>query len=310
MTACRTAGVLFLLAFLVGCQAKGVSGKKEPQAPIRIALEAEPLSLDPRLAMDAYSSKINELLYRGLFTYDATLTLVPDLLESYESLSTTRFRFRLKPGLTFHDGSPLVARDVVYTYDWVKDPAHASPHRDGFSIIRESRVLNDLEFEIELTAPFAPFLNRLTLGIIPRSHGDAPDFAENPVGSGPFKLTHWERGQYLRLERTQAAGAPVEFFILPDENLRLLELLHGRIDLVQNSISPSLLPVAARAPDITIDSAPGINLTYMGFKLDDPVLAHAGVRRAIAMAIDRQKLIAYQLGGYAVPAQGPLPPQH
>ena len=86
--------------------------------------------------------------------------------------------------------------------------------------------------------------------------------------------------------------------------------MHGRIDLVQNSISPSLLPVAARAPDITIDSAPGINLTYMGFKLDDPVLAHAGVRRAIAMAIDRQKLIAYQLGGYAVPAQAPLPPQN
>lgn len=325
---------------LVLCVALGCARHGKQDQIIRIALESEPLSLDPRLSVDAYSAKLNQLIYRGLFTYNETLELIPDLVDRDEVVSPTQFRFTLKPDLYFHDGSPLTAEDVVYSYNWVLDPTHRSPHREGIAMIQKIEARSPREIEIVLREPYAPFLNRLTLGIVPARRGEDPKFAEHPMGAGPFRFAYWERGQFMQLERVArgsseherscaaerlSPAAPqdrecrelsrdrtriVEFWFLPDENLRLLELIHGRIDLVQNGISPALLPVLERNPTIVIEGAPGINLAYLGFQLAHPILGKREVRRAIAMAIDRAQLIKHQLRGKARLADSLFAPEN
>lgn len=306
----------FVLLLLVSCV--GTAAEDET---IRIGIESEPTSLDPRMAVDAYSAKVNELLYRGLFTTSDALELVPDLAQSMERKTPTLFHFTLKPNLFFHDGTPITSRDVLYTYRSILDPTRGSPLRSGFDKIKDLREVSDSEFEIELSEPYAPFLNRLTLGIVPAEAGARGDFSKRPIGSGPFRFVSWDKGQFLHLEAVAPTEccpvcdctpsyAQVEFWFLPDENLRILELLHGRIDMVQNGISPILLPVVKKDPQIEIDEAPGINLAYLGFNLDHPILSSREVREAIAKSIDRAKLLLLALRGRGRLAEWPIPPEN
>ncbi len=306
--------VVGFFVFLGGC---ALPHKSDPTT-LRVALEAEPQTLDPRRAADAYSAKVNQLLYRGLFTTNKALELVPDLLERYERLSDTHFRFILRRDLHFADGSPVTARDVAYTYDWVREAKNGSPGRAGLANIAAMRVVDERTIEIRLHVPEAPFLNRLTLGIVPEHLGDAPDFAEHPIGAGSFRFAEWRRGEFLRLSRVDTdhpaleptASLNLEFLFLGNENLRILELLHGRVDLVQNGISPAFFPLLEENPNIRVETAPGINVAYLGFNLRDFRLAKPEVRRAIALAIDRNSLIQRILKGAARPALSLLAPEN
>jgi len=114
-----------------------------------IGIESSPASLDPRLAVDAYSSKIGRLIYSGLFRVDASLELEPELLASYEQISPTEYRFTLRPDIQFHDGTPLTVRDALWTYNSIRDRSVPSPHYAAFSIIDEMTAVDEVTFTFE-----------------------------------------------------------------------------------------------------------------------------------------------------------------
>jgi peptide/nickel transport system substrate-binding protein len=277
---------------------------------IRMGLASAPANLDPRFATDATSARLNRLLYARLVDFDEYIRPVP-VLADWEKLTDVHYRFRLKKQrAAFHDGSTLTARDVAATYRFILDPANASPQRSALQLIRRIEVLDGetLDFHIERSDPLFP--GYLVIGILPEAGILAGHpFHEAPVGSGPFRFDGWPEPGRVRLQRIRD-GQVVEFQRIADPTVRILKLLRGEVDLLQNDLSAEMLDYLQEQPGISVGYGTGSNFAYLGFNLDDPVTGDLRVRQAIAHAIDRRAIIAHILGDAANLAAALLPPDH
>lgn len=275
-----------------------------------MGLEAPPLTLDPRLASDAYSSKITALLHNGLFRLNERMEIIPDLVESYEQTSPHHYKIILKKGIFFHDGRELTAEDVKYTLESVLDPKLASPFKGTLSLISSLKIKDPWTLEIDLKEDFSPFLSALTMGII-QAGGAHP-----ALGTGPFSLESMTPNEEVVLKRNAHYFQPlakmekIVFRIVTDDNLRILELKNHRLDLLQNNIPPLLLESLKKNDDLVLETTEGINMTYLGFNLQRGPLKSLEVRQAIAHALDIPALIEYRMGRLAKPATGILSPLH
>jgi peptide/nickel transport system substrate-binding protein len=277
---------------------------------IRMGLASAPMSLDPRYATDATSERINRLLYQRLVGFDEQSMPVPDIAD-WRSLSGRHYRFRLnaRAGVFTH-GRRLVADDVIATYRHVLDAGNASPRRSGLMMIERLVKVDELTVDFRLSRPDPLFPAFLTLDILPadliaRGH----DFARQPVGSGPFSFGAWPVAGKLRLER-RSDRQRFEFVEVKNPTVRVLKLLRGEIDMLQNDISPELIGYLETRSEIEITRHHGTNFTYIGFNLQDPHTGDPRVRQAIAHAIDRQAIITSVMQGAARRAEALFPPEH
>ncbi len=295
--------ILCLVALWLGACA----GPPARDETLRFALPDLPRNLDPRLATDAASYRINRLLYDRLTDFDARYRPVPALAR-WERLSPTHYRFHLRPA-RFHDGRPLTSADVAATYRAVLDPATGSPHRGALRMIERIDTPDPQTVDFHLTRPDPLFPGHLNLAILP-AHALAAghDFARRPLGSGPFVFLAREEGR-LRLQR-QRDGQVVEFIAVKDPTVRVLKLLRGEIDLLQNALPPELVAYLERRPEVRLLRVPGNRFSYLGFNLEDPHTGKLAVRRAIAHAIDREAIVRHVFAGAARPAETLLPPDH
>jgi len=295
-----------------GCEQKDLLG----QGIIVFGLESNPTNLDPRFSTDAASSRIDELLFSTLFRKNANGEQIRDLVSEWDQPDITTYRFRIRKGVRFHDGRPLDARDVQYTYESLLNPALASPMRGSYEMISSVECPEPYTVVFRLREPFASFLVNLDLGIMPRP--DSEKIPDEPqkllVGSGPFQFDSWDRGSEIRLKANPDyyEGPPriqaVHFKIVPDNTVRILELKKGTIHILQNEIEPEVLRNLEKEPGFSIQKRQGTNYSYMGFNLRDPILSKLEVRKAIAHAIDRDSIIRHLLGSMALPATGVLSP--
>lgn len=269
-----------------------------------IAEESAPVDFDPRFAVDAYSSRINGLLYAGLVSQDTHARLVPDLALSWVTPDDQTYIFSLRPGVTFHDGRALTARDVVYTYQSILDPKLGSPKAEGFADVDSITAVDDLTVRFHLKRPFAPMLSALTAGIVPEGAGR--ELSRRPIGNGPFKLEDFDPGARttLRSFADYYGGTPqiarLVVKAVPNDTTRVLELRKGSVGLLINSVPPDSLKALRAEPKVRIFEQPGLNVSYLGFNLRDPILQNRAVRQAIAHAIDREGIIAHLFAGGAV----------
>lgn len=283
-----------------------------------VAIESYPGNLDPRYPNDAYSSKIQQLIFNGLLKFDEQLRLVPDLVDRYEYLSDTRMRFHLRPGVLFHDGRELSTQDVVYTFKSLMDPKQRSPLYETFQKVTELEAVDEATLEIELDEPFAPFLTALTAGIIPKGADESSSlpFAQRPVGTGPFRFVAARSDQWIRLaafDRYFDKAPRLSTLLIRtirDDTTRVLQLLNGQVDLVQNAVPLVMAQWLQERAKLEMESDTGINYAYLAFNLREPLLKNHKVREAIALAIDRDSLIHYRLKGFARPATGILAPSN
>ncbi len=295
-------GMLLLLGVLACAPA--------PDDIIRFGLASAPANLDPRYATDATSARINRLLYRRLVDFDEQARPVASLAH-WEQLTPRHYRFHLDPRrAAFHDGAPLLAADVAATYRSILAPDSSSPHAGPLRLISDIRVIDDdtLEFLLERADPLFP--GYLVIGILPAQGiaAGAP-FHKAPLGSGPFNFAGWPEPGRLQLER-RADGQRIEFLRIGDPTVRVLKLLRGEIDLMQNDLPTELLHYLEQQQAVAVVRAPGSNFAYLGFNLASPVTGRLAIRRAIAHAIDRDAIVRYVLGGAARPAAALLPPEH
>jgi len=279
---------------------------------LRIGLASAPVTLDPRFATDATSSRINRLLYARLVEFDERQLPIPGIA-SWQVISPLHYRFTLHmadEGRIFPDGSRLTAQDVKATYDTVLDPINASPHRASLSMIKRIDVPDDNTVDFYLSKTDLLFPGYLVIGILPASKIAAQyPFNQRPVGSGPFRFVAWPETGRLQLQR-QRDQKNISFIRVSDATVRVLKLLRGELDMLQNDLSPELINFLQNKPNINVARARGSNFTYLGFNLDDNITGQQDVRRAIALAIDREKIIHYVMGGAARPASALLPPSH
>jgi len=306
--------ILLLSALsLVGCSHPS---QHNPNALV-VLIESSPTNLDPRYATDAQSQRLDGLLFSSLVARDDQMVLHGELAESWETPDPKTYIFHLRHDVKFHDGTPLTSRDVKFTMDSILNPATRSPKRGGFPMLAATEAPDPFTIIFRLKEPYASFLwslARPAIGILPA--GAAADFAQHPVGSGPFRFVRQSQDNEVVVERNPDyfLGAPaiaqIQFRVVPDGIVRALELRKGSADIEISSLSPDIIPALARQPQLSVTERPGTNFAYLGLNVQDAIVSHPEVRRALAYATDREAIIRYLLHGQAHIAAGSLPPNH
>jgi len=320
------AAALFAALLVAGCG----GGSPEPGAdrsPLVLGYKADLQTLNPLVSTDQNANDVlYHLLHTPLVRYDSSYRIRPWLARSWE-LGDSSVVFHLRDDVRWHDGEPVTAEDVAFTYRRARDPATASPLGAVY--------LQDVS-SVEVLGPhtvrfgFAPGradplqdfywppVPEHLLGSVPPSGMATHPYGREPVGSGPFRLTSWRPGVELRFRAVEEfpaglGGTPgierVVYRILPEATTRLRELLRGELH-VDGPLAPRHAERVERAPGVRVESFPWRQFVYMGWNTRDPRLAGAEVRRALTLAIDRPGLLAAALHGRGRVATGVIPPWH
>jgi peptide/nickel transport system substrate-binding protein len=294
--------------FVSGCY------KAEPTNTLVIGTEKSVSTLDPRFAIDTYSIRATRLIHASLFRINNSLTVEGLLAEKHTvSKDGKIYSIWLKPGVVFHDGKPLTLRDVVATLRFILKAENKSAYRNSLSSIASMVIKSESELEITLNERNTTFLSALVIGILPERFETT---VYEPIGAGPYKVAENLGKDGLKLVRfdNYLEGAPqvTRLFLKPvlDDGVRLLELMKGSVDLVQNAISPTLLQRAKSNKDVHVTTSDGLAYAYIGMNLNDDTLKNIAVRRAIAHAVNRPEIIKYKLKDLAAPANSILSPSH
>ncbi|HEY5383326.1 MAG TPA: peptide ABC transporter substrate-binding protein [Candidatus Paceibacterota bacterium] len=283
-----------------------------------------PRFINPVLALSDSDRDLTSLVYSGLLKATPGGDYVPDLAESYTiSPDGKTYTFVLRPDVTFHNGTKVTADDVVFTIQKTQDPALQSPMRANWDGVTVTEI-DARTVQFTLKSPYAPFIDNLTIGILPKSlwqnvSDDEFSFSglnTSPVGSGPFRVGSISRNSSgipssydLKAFNNYALGMPylsdLMLYFYPSEEEVVAALKSGDIDAA-SGLSPSNLPSLS---GLTIKSAP-LNRVFGVFfnQNQSVVLRDHAVRQALEDAIDRQALIKDVLGGYGTPLDGPVPP--
>ena len=290
-----------------------------PQAPapagaIVVGVRTGPNSLDPRLENDEASARVAQLMFNQLFTTGDDLRPKPMLAERLDNPDPLTYRVTLRRGVKFHDGHELTAKDVVFTYSQMIDPAFVSPAKGAYRALKSVTAIDGYSVEFRLKEPFAAFPNQLAgpPAVVPAGAG--PDFGQHPIGTGPYKFVRYAVDDQVVLApfRDYFNGPPknngIVIRVLPDDTMRGLELKKGSIDLVVNDLPPDIVH-QFEGKDFSIAKSPGLDYSYLGINMADPVLRDKRVRHAIGYAIDRHAIVDYLRRGLARPATGLLPSQ-
>ncbi len=272
---------------------------------LTIAVQAEPDGLNLILTPAAASYQI--VMYNitePLLRYNADGKIVPLLATSYEVEAhgdETYYKFHLRNGVVFHNGQPLTAEDVKYTFDTLLDPKTASPNASLFSFVREIDVLDPLTVRFITDGAGAPLIGYLAsskgTGIIPAG-SDMTALKSHPIGTGPFAFSEWLPGDHLTLVRNKTywqAGVPsldrVIVKFIPDQAASLAALRAGDVDLVDRMVGENALQIENDS-SLKVISGPQNIVQILAMNDARPPFDNVLVRRAICYAINRDEIIA------------------
>lgn len=282
-------------------------------------LSAEPATLNPITATDAYEGSINQFVYESLLERDnETLELVPLLAERWEiSEDKLKYIFTLKKGLHWQDGAPLTTEDVLYTFDRVRDPEVDAPHlRNYYRDLRDVEVLDERTVRFTYAEPYFKALEMIGgLSIIPKhifGGAEGRDFnihpaGRSPIGSGPYRFLKWETGKEIILERYPDYWGKkhyldrIVFKIITDRTAALQVLKKQEMDSMSLTPIQWVKQTGSDRFEENFDKyryyTPGYS--YVGWNLRKPLFRDRRVRTALTMLLDREaflKNILYGLG--------------
>lgn len=289
--------LLCVLCILCGSSVLGLTACTQQAAEtgeVRIALAQQVMTLDPRFSTDAASHRVQELVHRGLVHLDEHFEAQPDLAESWSQPSVLSWHFHLRDGLQFHNGEPVRASDVAATLNAILDPATASPLRAGFSAIESVQAEGQRDVVLHLSRPDASLLTRLSIGILPASVAALGNQSQSIIGCGAFRVAG-RSGRGLLLQRVEGGIAAdavrsIRFIVVKDPVTRCLKLARGEVDFTENDLPAHLLAYLGRQMQLRIATRASTTFAYIGLNMQDARLKDVRVRRALALAVDRERL--------------------
>ena len=309
---------LFAFCVLQSALLLGCSSAQRPADPnvITVAARVGPNSLHPLKANDEGTTRVASLVYESLMEIGEDLRAVAGLAERLEMPDPLTYVAHVRRGVHFHDGRELTSRDVVFTFRQFLDPKYVSPYKGAFTVMADVRAIDDYTVQFTLKEPFAafPLANLVPIDIVP-AHVDEATLTQSPVGTGPYRFVRYDVDDKVELAAFEDywGGAPrnagVVMKVIPDDTMRGLELRKGSADVIMNDIVPDIAYQLERSGDFRAVRALGLDFSYLGFNMRDPVLSDRRVRHAIGYAIDRQAFAKYLRRDLARPATGLIPPQ-
>lgn len=283
--------------------AEGAAGTVEV---LTVGMPSDPESMDPHTsATSGTVTAVNHVFDKLVQRNAADMTIEPDLAESWEQVDDITYDFFLREGVTFHNGDDLTASDVVFSFERMRGEGFESLGAYVDPLIESVEATGDYEVRITLVEPYAPFMKRVpTFYIVPQAHieevGDAA-FAENPVGSGPFKFEEWVQGERLVLTanedywRGTPAAQRVEFRPIPEPSTRVSGLLSGDLDVIQG-VGLDSVDQVEQADGARILAVDDNRFYFYALNSDEPPFDDARVRRALTYAIDWDEVLALYAG--------------
>ncbi|MER7784649.1 ABC transporter substrate-binding protein [Streptomyces albidoflavus] len=316
----RLAGTLAATAALTvaatSCSAPGggtdAKGSATDTAVVGIAYE--PDSLSPLLG---YGKDGNSKIFDGLLTHDEKLDLKPALATALPEISEDgrTYTFQLREGVTFTDGKPFTARDVVFTYETILDPKTNNASRTELDAVKSVEAKGDHTVVFHLKYPYAPFAERTVLPIAPahivgEQDVNTGDFTTEPIGTGPYELVSWSKGEKLTFKANPDywGGAPkIKNFtmaIIKDDDVRATRLRSGDLD---GAILPPNLAKAFKDETTATYAAKSFDYRVVTLPTGNKVTGDTDIRRALDLAVDRKAMVDSILDGAGKPAYGPVP---
>jgi len=295
--------------------------KADPNGQLVVSLGGEISVLNPILSTDTSSSAVEGAIFTGMTRINEKLEVVPDLAKSWDvSKDGKTFIFHLRSDVKWHDGYPFTAEDVVFTFDSVLNPKVNSVRRSDYIIDGEPIkfvALDNVTVKAILPKPFAPFLSRSGMSVIPKhilsgKDINTADFNRKPVGTGPFKFKEWVTGDHVTVERNAGyyLGKPklaeIIYKVIPDENSRLVALESGEVD--ETGIPPKDYKRMKSIKGINVFEYDALVYTYLGLNLANPKFSDKRVRHALAYATNKEQLVGLIFKGLASPAYAPSAP--
>lgn len=257
-------------------------------------------------------------LFDGLIKHDAALTVVPALAAEVPAVASDgrSWTVKLRQGVSFHDGSAFDADDVVATYRAVLDPVFAATVSSDFPMLTSVEKVDALTVRFELEYPYAPFANRLNLGIMPSEALATPaalessSFNSAPIGTGPYKLAEWRRGATMTLVANEDYfdGAPqvkkITIVFAEDDNTRAQQMRAGDLDA---TVLPPALARTFEGGEFAVVHHRSADYRTVTLPSSHPVTGDPAIRKALNLAVNRQGMIDALLAGRGVPASTPVP---
>jgi peptide/nickel transport system substrate-binding protein len=285
---------------------------------LNVGISSDIKTLDPHLSsLDVFRHTIRSTVFEALvFINPDTLQADPMLAQSWEvatdGLSIT---FKLQEGVTWHDGSPLVADDVVFSVNRVMDPATGSVLAPQLTSVSKAVAVDTRTVRLELKATAPGILANLSaIQIV--SERSIDKIATAPVGTGPFRFADWAPGDRIRVERFdhyRIPGLPVldavEWKIVPDSQARLSALQDGSLHLLALVEGRDVKQAQSFANVQVISTKPYVLYETFNINNKRPPFDDKRVRQALSYAIDRQSYVKTVWFGLARPTANPVPPE-
>jgi peptide/nickel transport system substrate-binding protein len=305
------AAAIATLLVLSGCgggeKKSGASGAAGGGNRLVIGLKSSPTNLDPRVGNDNASGRIFDLCCRGLIQVTPEFDYAPDVAASWETPDDKTIVFHLNPNAKFQNGQPVTAQDVKWTYDSLMADGFMSSKKSGYSAVASIEATDPKTVTFHLKESNAGLFDNLNLGIVPRGT-DTATAKTKPISVGPYKVVQFKTDESVELEADERyhGGVPkiknVTVRIIPDATTLVLEMRRGSVNLEINQIPFENVGEFEKSPKHQAIKKPGSVWQYLAFNLKDPILAKVEVRRAIAHAIDRQRIVKDLLRGHGVPS--------
>jgi peptide/nickel transport system substrate-binding protein len=321
-------GVL-LVALTAGAGAAAAPGRDT----LIVAISRAPASLDPADHRTRESETVIRNIYDGLVTRDTRSGVHLELAESFKWLDDKTLEFTLRKGIKFHDGSPLKADDVVFTFErTIKDNAieypkpHTSPRRGLIQPLVAVEKKDDFTVVMRFKSPWPPapqmIVHHQILSKAYVAKVGTKGLAEKPLGAGPFKFVSAKTGlEEVALERFDEyyGGAPdlkpvgracvskAVFRVIPENSTRVAALLAGEVDII-TEVPAELMDPLKKAPNVQVKTVPGTRPIWMEMNVRQAPFDDARVRQALNYAVDKELIVQKVFDGRAQPLAGPLMP--
>lgn len=327
---------LILLVALVmsGCAAPAAPASPAEEAPaaaepaqvlataggtLVIARPTDAVGLDPKVETTSPGNWVMTNIYENLVKLDTDMTFQPALAERWEQVEPDRWRFYLRQGVKFHDGTDFNAEAVKFSIERIKNPDDPGRASSNLAAITAVEVVDDYTVDIVTDGPYGPLLNIMSLvyatGIVSpaavEQYGE--DFTRNPVGTGPFRFVEWITNDQIVIERNPDYwGEPaklerVVYRVIPEESARMLALDTGEVHMVM-APAPSMIEVYREDPSYTIFETPGVRIIWFGLMTAREPLNDVRVRQALSLGVDRQSILDNVLEGMGYLPQAMISP--